>query len=44
MQAYWEEPSLEDLYAKISKELDLPNRIRTLNRRLDYAHQVRAMR
>eukprot|EP00960_Hanusia_phi_P035484 751736-Hanusia_phi.AAC.5 len=39
-QAYWEEPWLEDLYSKISRELDLTGRIRTLNRKLDYAHQV----
>ncbi|EKX33490.1 hypothetical protein GUITHDRAFT_120340 [Guillardia theta CCMP2712] len=39
-EAYWEEPWLEDLYSKISRELDLTGRIRTLNRKLDYAHQV----
>uniref|UniRef100_A0A7S0QLH5 DUF155 domain-containing protein n=1 Tax=Cryptomonas curvata TaxID=233186 RepID=A0A7S0QLH5_9CRYP len=39
-EAYWEEPWLEELYSKISRELDLANRIRSLNRRLDYAHQV----
>ena len=39
-EAYWEEPWLEDLYSKISRELDLAGRIRTLNRKLDYTHQV----
>lgn len=40
LQAYWEEPWLEELYHKMSRELDLSSRIRTLNRKLDYAHQV----
>mmetsp|Transcript_20671 Transcript_20671/g.30382 ORF Transcript_20671/g.30382 Transcript_20671/m.30382 type:complete len:240 (-) Transcript_20671:260-979(-) len=39
-EAYWEEPWLEELYSKISRELDLSARIRNLNRKLDYAHQV----
>lgn len=39
-EAYWEEPWLEELYSKISRELDLAGRIRTLNRKLDYTHQV----
>mmetsp|Transcript_3071 Transcript_3071/g.7410 ORF Transcript_3071/g.7410 Transcript_3071/m.7410 type:complete len:465 (-) Transcript_3071:167-1561(-) len=39
-EAYWEEPWLEELYHKMSRELDLTARIRTLNRKLDYAHQV----
>jgi len=39
-EAYWEEPWLEELYSKISRELDLVNRVRTLNRKLDYAQQV----
>ncbi|KAJ1490996.1 hypothetical protein T484DRAFT_1776020, partial [Baffinella frigidus] len=39
-EAYWEEPWLEDLYSKIARELDVTSRIRTLNRKLDYAHQV----
>jgi len=39
-EAYWEEPWLEELYSKISRELDLAGRIRNLNRKLDYTHQV----
>ena len=39
-EAYWEEPWLEELYSKISRELDLGARIRDLNRKLDYSHQV----
>ena len=35
-----QEPWLEELYSKISRELDLAARIRSLNRKLDYAHQV----
>lgn len=34
---YWEEPELENLYATISRRLDVATRIAILNKKLDYA-------
>lgn len=36
---YWEEPALEELYALISKKLDVNPRIAILNNKLDYASE-----
>lgn len=33
---YWSEPRLEKIHTKISNELDVPQRINVLNRKLDY--------
>jgi uncharacterized Rmd1/YagE family protein len=36
----WEDPVLEDLFTKISRELEIPNRIETINERINHAKEL----
>jgi uncharacterized Rmd1/YagE family protein len=37
---YWEEPNLGHLFDRMADNLDIPNRISILNKRLDYMQEV----
>lgn len=39
-EIYWSRPELEELYIKVSKVLDIRQRVHVLNKKLDYANEL----
>lgn len=42
-EIYWSEPQLEEIYHRVGRVLEIKQRARVLNRRLDYANELAAV-